>query len=284
MACLAIDDLLKKHPVDPNEIGCLIVVTQNPDGHGIPQVSAIVHGRLEWPRSMAAFDISLGCSGYVYALHLLACFLNSQSARYGVLVTADPYSKIVDSEDRDTALLFGDAATATLVSREGAWKIGASDFGTSGDYAGSLQVDELGRLRMLGKEVARCCIREVPRSIGRALALNNLSIEETDLMLLHQGSKFIVESIGNALGAMEKTPFFAQQTGNTCCSSIPLGLSRLLDDGSHAKTIVLSSFGVGLSWGSTVICAAPEEQWLEPVAMTCESTQISALPNQEIEE
>lgn len=253
LACRAIDDLLSKHRVDPQEIGCLIVVTQNPDGYGIPQVSAIVHGRLGWPKTMAAFDISLGCSGYVYALNLLASFLNSMQARYGILVTADPYSKIVDPEDRDTALLFGDAATATLLARGAPWRIGASDFGTAGDHASSLLIDGERRLRMLGKEVARLCIKEVPRSIGRALERNELTLDEVDVVLLHQGSKFIVESIGEVLGAAEKTPFVAQEVGNTCCSSVPLGLVGLLEGDHPARNIVLSSFGVGLSWGSTVL-------------------------------
>lgn len=253
LACLAIENLLGKCDIDTQDIGCLIVVTQNPDGYGIPQVSAIVHGRMGWPKTMAAFDISLGCSGYVYALNLLASFLRSMDARYGVLVTADPYSKIVDPEDRDTALLFGDAATATLLARDAAWKIGASDFGTSGDHAGSLLIDGDRRLRMIGRDVARCCIKEVPYSIGRALEKNALTLEEVDVVLLHQGSRFIVESIGNALGAAEKTPFVAQDVGNTCCSSVPLGLVDLLEDACPARTIVLSSFGVGLSWGSTVL-------------------------------
>jgi 3-oxoacyl-[acyl-carrier-protein] synthase-3 len=111
---------------------------------------------------------------------------------------------------------------------------------------------------MLGKEVSRCCIREVPRSITRALEINDLVIEDVDLILLHQGSKFIVESIGSALGAADRTPFYAQKVGNTCCSSIPLGLARLLDEGGVSETLVLSSFGVGLSWGSTVIRLSPE--------------------------
>ena len=253
LACRAIDDLLTKHGVDPQQIGCLIVVTQNPDGYGIPQVSAIVHGRMGWPKTMAAFDISLGCSGYVYALNLLASFLNSMQANYGILVTADPYSKIVDPEDRDTALLFGDAATATLLTRDAPWKIGASDFGTAGDHAGSLLIDGHRRLRMIGREVARCCIKEVPDSILRALEKNDVALDEVDVVMLHQGSRFIVESIGHALGAAEKTPFVAQDTGNTCCSSVPLGLVGLLESERPTRTIVLSSFGVGLSWGSTVL-------------------------------
>ncbi|QQP94984.1 3-oxoacyl-ACP synthase III family protein [Lysobacter enzymogenes] len=258
LACRAIADLLERCRIDPQRIGCLVVVTQNPDGYGIPPVSAIVHGRMGWPTRVASFDLALGCSGYVYALSLTAGFLQSLGADYGVLVTADPYSKIVDPDDRATALLFGDAATATLLSRQAPWRIGAADFGTSGDHAGSLMLDERRRLRMVGKDVARFCIREVPGSIARALEKNAAALDEVDVVLLHQGSKFIVESIGDALGVPEKTPFLAQDVGNTCCSSIPLVLAPLLSAPSGARTLVLSSFGVGLSWGSTVLRYAPQ--------------------------
>lgn len=257
MACKAISDLLQRTGLSPDEISCMAVVTQNPDGFGIPQVSALVHGKLGWPEGLATFDISLGCSGYVYALSIVSGFLAAQNGKHGILVTADPYSKIVDIEDRGTALIFGDAATATLISRDAPWRLGASDFGTAGAMAGSLELDDHRKIRMRGKDVARFCVRAVPLSIERALEKNDLAMDDVDLVLLHQGSRFIVDSIGEALGASAKTPFSAAAIGNTSSSSIPLVLQGLLRAPLRSEALVLSSFGVGLSWASTVIRRQP---------------------------
>jgi 3-oxoacyl-[acyl-carrier-protein] synthase-3 len=253
MACKAIGDLLERTGLSRNQIDCLVVVTQNPDGYGLPQVSALVHGKLGWPESIAAFDVALGCSGYVYALSVVKGFLAANGYRNGILVTADPYSKIVDADDRGTAMIFGDAAAATLVSASGTWCIGSSDFGTSGAGANHIHLNGERKLRMNGGAVARCCIRAVPGSIERALIKNSLTMGEVDYVLLHQGSRYIVESIGNELGALHKTYFMAKVVGNTSSSSIPLALRELLTWHPTSRTITLSSFGVGLSWATTVI-------------------------------
>jgi 3-oxoacyl-[acyl-carrier-protein] synthase III len=253
LACHAIVDLINRSGVNQTSITCLVVVTQNPDGYGIPQLSALIHGRMNWSTKVAAFDIALGCSGYVYALSVISGFLRNQGGGCGVLVTADPYSKIVDVDDRSTALLFGDAATATLVSPDGAWKIGMCDFGTAGAYSDTLSLDSNRKLRMMGRQLARKCVQEVPQSIRNALSLNSMSAEDVQCILVHQGSRHIVKSIGTALGLSEKTPFLAEAIGNTCSSSIPIGLRQFLEENPEADAIVLSSFGVGLSWGSTVI-------------------------------
>lgn len=253
MACRAIMALIDSSNLTPEDVDCLVVVTQNPDGYGVPQVSALVHGKLNWPESIAAFDLSLGCSGYVYALSVIRGFMASNGHRHGVLVTADPYSKIVDVDDRGTAMIFGDAAAATLVSTVGPWRIGQTDFGTSGAGASHIHVNSQRMLRMNGGAVARYCIRTVPASVMRALAKNRVAMDDLDHILLHQGSRYIVESIGAELGATDKTFFMAGSVGNTSSSSIPLALKQLISSHPDARTIALSSFGVGLSWATTVI-------------------------------
>ena len=87
---------LSRYPGLQSKLGLLIVVTQTPDGYGLPQVSALVHGRLDLPEAVAAFDVSLGCSGWVYGLSIAKSFMEANDIDYGMLVTADPYSKIID--------------------------------------------------------------------------------------------------------------------------------------------------------------------------------------------
>jgi len=110
------ENLLQQHPVSPNEIDCLIVCTQNPDGHGLPHTSAIIHDKLNLPLNCAVFDLSLGCSGYVYGLSVIKSFMEANNFRRGLLFTADPYSKVMNQEDKKTATLFGDGATVTLLT------------------------------------------------------------------------------------------------------------------------------------------------------------------------
>jgi 3-oxoacyl-[acyl-carrier-protein] synthase-3 len=253
LACKAVLDLMRRHPLDPHDVGCLVVVTQTADGTGIPQVSALLHGRLKWPAAIPAFDLSLGCSGYVYGLAVVAALLALTNGDHGVLVTADPYSKIVDPMDRGTALLFGDGASATLIERDGPWRLGRFDFGTAGAHTQYLRTDCRRQLRMDGQAVARFCMREIPKSIDRTLALNGIAPADVDRYVLHQGSRTVVEGISNAIDTEDKTPFLAGSIGNTACSSVPIALREVMDTCPSARNIILSSFGIGMSWGTTRI-------------------------------
>jgi 3-oxoacyl-[acyl-carrier-protein] synthase-3 len=237
--------------LDPAALDCLCVVTQNPDAGGIPPVSSILHGRLMLPARVAAFDVAHGCSGFVYGLMLTLSFMQAQGFRRGLLVTADPYSKIVDREDPRTALIFGDAATATVLREDPVWAVGRADFGSAGDQRDSLRLLPNGRLYMNGKRIARLCHSVVPESVRRTLELNGLSLADIDQVLLHQGSRYIVATVGEALGVPEKTPFVAGEYGNVVSSSLPLALARHV--APDVRRLVISGFGVGLSWATTVL-------------------------------
>ena len=237
--------------VDRDEVQCLVVVTQNPDGYGLPQTSAVVHGRLGLSAGCVVFDISLGCTGYVHALAIVSAFLAANDLRVGILVTADPYSKIVDPEDRDTALLFGDAATATLLSDRPVWRLGKFDFGTDGTLSSALQVGVDRKLHMNGRAVFNFCATRVPESIKRTLDRNGLVLEQIDRIVLHQGSKYIVDTVAERLGVPEKCTFYAADYGNIVSSSIPM----ILADGIRPtdRRIIISGFGVGLALATTLL-------------------------------
>ncbi len=252
LAVAALNRLMAGDSVARDEIGCLIVCTQNPDGEGLPHTSALVQAKAGLPSSVAAFDISLGCSGYVYGIAAVTGFLDATGMEKGVLITADPYSKIVNRNDRDTALLFGDAATATLVSRNGPWKMIASDFGTDGAGAENL-VKRDGQLSMNGRQVFNFTLSRVPDQIRKVVADAELRLDDIQVFVLHQGSRYIVESIGRRLGVpAARVPVAIEETGNTVSSSIPLILETVLESKNN-KHIVISGFGVGLSWGSAVL-------------------------------
>jgi 3-oxoacyl-[acyl-carrier-protein] synthase III len=241
----------RKLGVDPAAVEALVVVTQNPD-RNLPHVSAEMHGRLGLPEACACFDISLGCSGFVYGLSVLSAFMEANGMRRGVLVTADPYSRILDAEDKNTCLLFGDGATATLLDREPLLSLGKFTFGTAGKEAEALACNA-GKLVMNGRAVFNFAAKYVPLDVAQVLERNGLRAADVDAFLFHQGSRNIVETIARRLALpADKVRFGAADYGNTVSSSIPMLLADELSR-PEVRTLLLCGFGVGLSWASTVL-------------------------------
>jgi 3-oxoacyl-[acyl-carrier-protein] synthase-3 len=201
---------------------------------------------------VAAFDISLGCSGYVYGLFVLKGFLEASGLSNGILVTADPYSKIIDPADRVTSLLFGDAATATWLGENPAWKLDGVGYGTNGGGAEYLCKRQK-RLHMNGRQIFNFANMQVAPHIRNLLDKQGLDERDIDLYCMHQGSAAIVNAIGSQFPAVfDRFVVDMLETGNTVSSSIPLLLeTRAFDD--NVKRILLSGFGVGLSWASAII-------------------------------
>jgi 3-oxoacyl-[acyl-carrier-protein] synthase-3 len=251
MAVSAVLKLQEEHGVDVSQAQCLVLVTQNPDGHGLPHTSAVVHHRLNLPAACAVFDISLGCSGYVQALSVVKAFMQSQNMRQGLLVTADPYSKIINPADRDTAMLFGDGASATWLSDEAQWHIGVADFGIQSQQHDALQTRDDGHLYMNGRAVFTFAATQVPASVKRVLEKAQIGMADLDQVFLHQGSRYIVETLAKRIGSEGKTPFAATAYGNTVSSSVPMLLAQHLQPEWHK--VLLCGFGVGLSWATCLL-------------------------------
>ncbi|MDD5716261.1 MAG: ketoacyl-ACP synthase III [Sulfuricurvum sp.] len=246
----AFENLINKIPIDKSNIDCCIVVTQNPD-YNIPHTSAIVHGKLELSQTCACFDISLGCSGYVYGLSSIISFMQSNNLKNGLLFTADPYSEIIDHDDKNTDLLFGDGATVTFIANDALFIPKDFSFGTNGkDYKELLCKD---KLYMNGRAVFNFTATTIPGHIQKLLEKNGLTDSDIDKYILHQGSKYIVDTIRKRLKVNEeKVPFCMYNYGNTISSSIPLILEEEFQNQENKK-IVIAGFGVGLSWGSAII-------------------------------
>lgn len=248
----AFANLLERNSLDINEVECCIVVTQNPDTN-IPHTSAIVHGALELPEGCACFDISLGCSGYVYALSIVSAFMQANDLKKGLLFTADPYSDIIDQDDKNTAMIFGDAATVSLLEADSVGLVPLGfDMGSKG--AGYKHLVNNGRLYMNGRMVFNFTASVVPASITKVLEKVGIEKSDVDRWYLHQGSKYIVDTIANRTGLDQaKVVFGMQDYGNTVSSSIPMLLSQDIEEMPIGQKIGLSGFGVGLSWASAVL-------------------------------
>lgn len=253
LAVLAVQALFEKCPaLSKDAVDAIVVVTQNPDGEGLPHTAAILQNKLGLPVTVAAFDISLGCSGYVYGLFALKGFLEASGLTNGILVTADPYSKVVDPADRITSLLFGDAATATWLGPHPCWNLDAVAYGTDGAGAAFLKTEQR-RLSMNGRQIFNFALSQVASHIKQLLQREGLSVEEVDSYCLHQGSAAIVDAIAKQFPGLEdRFPKDMLMTGNTVSSSIPLLLQERAFEG-NASRMVLCGFGVGLSWASAII-------------------------------
>jgi len=247
----AFENLKLKTALDIEQIDALVVVSQNPDSN-IPHVSGVLHGRLDLPETCASFDISLGCSGYVYGLSIIQSFMKENGLKRGLLFTADPYSKVVSPDDKNTSLLFGDAASVTLVSDTPLYRTGKFSFGTIGKQSQELRCEN-GKLFMNGRAIFNFAAKGVPKDIIKIIAENGLEIADIDKFVFHQGSKYIIDTIGARLKVSpDKIAYDIYDYGNTISSSIPIILEKEMEVPTNNK-MVISGFGVGLSWASTVL-------------------------------
>lgn len=246
----AFKSLCEKESVDSAEIECVVLCTQNPDKGGLPHNSALIHAELGLSENCACFDIGLGCSGYVYGLSVIQSFMAANGMKKGLFFTCDPYSRILDPEDKNTCLLFGDAASVTLISDTPRYSLSKAQFSTKGAGSEALQKNN-NRLEMNGRAVFNFALQDVPKQIKRVLESAQLKMDDVDLFLLHQGSRFMLENTINRTGIpVEKAPIKLSETGNTVSSSIPILLEKELD--RSPGTILMSGFGVGLSWATAI--------------------------------
>lgn len=257
------------------EIDFLIVVTQNPD-YQLPHTSAILQGELGLRTDVAAFDLSLGCSGWIYALAVAKGLMQSLQYSKGLVVTADPYSKSMDKSDKSTVSVFGDAAAATLLSGEsGIAEVLDFSLGTDGTKYENLIVRNGGAkspitslfqdnklnfnndqgLYMGGREILQFMLENVPGVVEDNLKKNHLKQDDIDYYLFHQASKYMLVTLARKMGIdIERVPINIEKIGNTVSSTIPILIKDLMDQKKLAgKTTLASGFGVGLSWGATVL-------------------------------
>lgn len=241
------------------ELDILIVCTQTPDFQ-IPHTSAIVQKKCNLPQKIAAFDISLGCSGFIYGLNIIESFMRANNLSNGILVTAETYSKIIDNTDRNTKPLFSDAAAAIYVKRNGAIRANSYTFGSNGNLYEALIVKKRKEavssyLEMDGRKIFEFALSVIPEEILRCISNNGLVIDDIDYFVLHQASAYIIGAITRKLGVGEdKVLNYMHLAGNTVSSSIPFALKNLLEvEARRPLKIIICGFGVGLSWGACLL-------------------------------
>jgi 3-oxoacyl-[acyl-carrier-protein] synthase III len=265
LAVIAINNFFLEYNFLKSEIDGLIFVTQSPD-YVLPTSACLIQDRSNLPKQMIAFDINLGCSGFVKSLSVASSLINSGTCNNCLIVTSETYSKYISKGDRTNKPLFSDGASVTLVSKGGDFEIGPSKFGVDGSGAKHLIVYGSGakhdesktknELYMNGSEVFLFTISTIPNLINKFFNENNLSVKKIDKFYFHQASKLVLDAIGKKLEIPEdKLIINNQNIGNTVSSTIPISLKLTQIENSLNKgdLILIIGFGVGLSYGLTLI-------------------------------
>lgn len=262
MAIRAAQRLIEKTGVAPETFDLLIVCTQNPD-YRLPTTACLVQAQIGSSSQCAALDINLGCSGYVYALALADGMLKARYARHALLLMADQYSRLIDYQDKNTAALFGDAATATWLA-PGQDGVGIVDvmLNTDGRGAMNLVAPNSGVVRdptrskylfMDGREIFRFAITTVPVAVRALLDRHQLDTAQIRAFIFHQANQYLLREIQKQLALRDDQMVIEMaDTGNTVSSTIPLALEPRFDRGDYRSgdRLVFCGFGVGLSWGT----------------------------------
>lgn len=254
---LALKAVEKFKSEDLSKVDVVLVATFTPD-FITPSIASIIQKDLNIDEDCIAFDFNMACSGFVAGLKVMDSLLTI--GRRGILVGAETISKVLDMEDRTTSILFGDGAGAALVEKNDEELV--FDIGSSGDCE---VLHALGRttdssrdkaLRMDGKAVFRFATHTMLESVSKVLTKSNLEYEDIDYYVFHQANKRIIEHVRKKLNLSEDK-FYTnlQNYGNTSAASIPIALDEMNEKGYFRENmkIVLSGFGGGLSWASTVI-------------------------------
>ena len=275
----AAERLLEDNNIDRSEIDVLVFISQTPD-YRMPATSVTLQHRLGLPNSTIAFDINLGCSAFLYGLSVVYGLLQASGLKKALLLDGETRSKVYSPRDRTSAFLFGDGGVAALIKKSD--RFGTSTFSLNSDGsradlimipAGGYRkmsseetvkekvVDEYGNKRseeqgyMRGGDVFNFVIREIPKDIKRTLDFSGHTIDDFDYIVFHQANNFINSYIAKKLKLdSERIPSTISKFGNTSSVSLPLTIvSELKGKLSGEKKLLLSAFGVGMTWATGVI-------------------------------
>jgi 3-oxoacyl-[acyl-carrier-protein] synthase-3 len=263
------ESLMAKYQTLTNEVDMLIFCSEGFD-YIAPASACIVQDRLKLSKNITAFDLPLGCSGYVYGLGIANAFLHSGMASKVLFITSDIPSKVIAQDNFELRSIFSDIATATIIEKASYNQ--HFIFGTDGsgftnlmvDYSGFRNRNENtnkialpnGEMKMNSTEIFRFAIKEVPKLVNSLLHQNHSQIDDIDLFVFHQASFYLLEIIRRKIKAPKEKFYVNLDTfGNSVSSSIPTALFEAQQKGVLTKgmKVMLVGYGIGYSWGGTII-------------------------------
>lgn len=261
--------------VDRASIDFVLLCTQSGD-YFLPSSACILQDRLGLSKNCGALDFNLGCSGYEYGLAIAKGLIIAGISKNILLLTSETYTKYLHPQDKGNRTIFGDGASATLVSTEGFAEIGEVVLGTDGSGAENLIVRSLGarhkellhdlrineeeglvsgdHLYMHGGNVFNFTADVVPPMVEELLQKSGLAQDEIDLWVFHQANKYMINYLRKLLDIdKERFYIYMEHVGNTVSSTIPIALVEARKENKLHGNVLLAGFGVGLSWGGVML-------------------------------
>jgi len=261
--------------VDKSTIDFVLLCTQSSD-YFLPSSACLLQARLGLNKHCGAFDFNLGCSGYEYGLAVAKGLIVAGVAKNILLLTAETYTKYLHPLDKGNRTIFGDGASASLISTDGFAEIGEVALGTDGaggenlivrtlgarhkTLANDAKVDEDGNvassdyLYMNGGNVFNFTADVVPPMVEELLTKSGLNQDDVDLWVFHQANKYMINYLRKILDIdKDKFYLFMEHVGNTVSSTVPIALYEARKEGRLHGHVLLAGFGVGLSWGGVML-------------------------------
>ncbi len=286
VALSAVNTLKKQSNLDLNQVDALILCTQTPD-YALPGTSSLLHKRLNLSSHCLTFDFNHGCTGFIYGLSIAGSMIHSGLIENAIAIFAESYSRWCHPLDKSVSTIFGDGAAAVYLTKTVREKgVGPFLFGTDGEGFMNLTVPQSGahlkisngkgieeekdtsgnirtplNLLMNGPELFRFAISTVPDAITDLLKKASLQLEDIDKFVFHQANKFMLENLRKISGIpLEKMIYGIEDTGNTVSASIPIAMKKAIDEKKiiPGDKVMLIGFGVGYSWGGTIVTWSPE--------------------------
>lgn len=263
---------------DKEKIDFVLFCTQSTEYY-LPSSACILQDKLGLRTDIGAFDYNLGCSGFIYGLAMAKSFIQSRIANHILLITSETYTKHIHAKDKSSRTIFGDGAAATIIEESEKNGIFEFSLGTNGsgyknlivpngglrkryDYNageiddGSGSIRTANNLHMNGPEIFNFTIDVVPKVVSNVLERNNATLDEIDYVIFHQANKYMIEYLRKKL-KIAKDKFYINMlhTGNTVSATIPIALRDCLDNKiiKEDDKVLVVGFGVGYSWGGTII-------------------------------
>lgn len=269
--------LFEEYAINPQDVDFILLCTQSPD-YFLPTTACILQNRLGIPTTAGALDYNLGCSGCVYGMALAKGLIVAGIAKNVLLLTSETYTKYLHPEDKGNRSIFGDAAAACLISTEGIAEIGNFALGTDGngfnhlilksgasrlrDKLNDFQLDEEGYVKssdylyMNGGAIFNFTLDAVPLLVQQTIDKNTISMMDIDYYVFHQANKYMLNTIRKVC-AIPQDKFYInlENTGNTVSSTVMIGLKDCITQPiiKPGMKVMITGFGVGLSWAGTVL-------------------------------
>lgn len=264
----AAEKLFREHDIDPASIDFLLFCTQTPD-YPLPTTACLMQQRLGLRVDIGALDFNLGCSGFVYGLTMADGLIKANAAKRILLITAETYTKYIDSADRSLRTIFGDGAAATLIEASDEQSLFSFRYGTDGTGGDMLFVGSGGarcaeqaikprhrkrwksELYMDGPSLISFTVEAIPTLIDSILADSNLTKSDIECFVFHQATRKMLVELHERLEVdEERLPILMDHVGNTVSSTIPILINELKDRDrlKPDSNNLLVGFGVGLSW------------------------------------